>query len=31
MPGHIYGSNWDFVPCRTCKGAGMVEPQTEEG
>lgn len=18
MPGHVYGSNWDFVPCRTC-------------
>ncbi len=23
MPGHIYGSNWDFVPCRTCAGSGF--------
>jgi hypothetical protein len=25
MPGHTYGSNWDFVPCQTCHGTGFDE------
>lgn len=24
MPGHVYGSNWDWVPCQTCHGSGRV-------
>lgn len=24
MPGHVYGSNWSWVPCQTCSGAGFV-------
>lgn len=24
MPGHVYGSNWDFVPCQTCQGTGAA-------
>ena len=20
VPGHTYGSNWDWVPCQTCMG-----------
>lgn len=23
VPGHRYGSNWDWVPCQTCNGTGM--------
>jgi hypothetical protein len=26
MPGHVYGSNWDFVPCQTCNGDGKTDP-----
>lgn len=29
MPGHVYGSNWDFVPCQTCKGTGLAPDATE--
>lgn len=25
MPGHKYGSNWDWVPCHTCQGTGFVD------
>ena len=25
MPGHVYGSGWDWVPCQTCFGAGLIE------
>jgi hypothetical protein len=25
MPGHAYGSNWDWVPCQTCHGDGLVD------
>lgn len=24
MPGHKYGSNWDWVPCQTCGGSGTA-------
>lgn len=24
MPGHVYGSNWDWVPCQTCGGSGWT-------
>jgi hypothetical protein len=24
MPGHKYGSNWDWVPCQTCRGEGFI-------
>ena len=26
VPGHSYGSNWDWVDCRTCRGTGW-EPE----
>lgn len=28
MPGHKYGSNWDWVPCQTCKGTGRKPPDS---
>jgi hypothetical protein len=30
MPGHYYGSNWDWVPCQTCKGNGTRMVITKE-
>lgn len=24
MPGHVYGSNWPWVPCQTCQGVGLI-------
>ncbi len=24
MPGHVYGSNWDWVPCQTCHRDGQL-------
>lgn len=34
VPGHIYGSNWPWVPCQTCMGTMFVDvepkrPDTE--
>lgn len=26
MPGHVYGSNWAWVPCRTCSTTPPTEP-----
>jgi len=31
MPGYYYGSNWDWVPCQTCGGAGRCEPIPAKG
>lgn len=28
MPGHAYGSNWDWVPCQTCHGTGKDPAHT---
>lgn len=25
VPGHVYGSSWDWVPCPTCQGTGFVD------
>jgi hypothetical protein len=32
MPGHAYGSNWSWVPCRTCDGGRrVVDPVPARG
>ena len=31
MPGHVYGSNWDWVPCQTCGGAMTCPPIPVKG
>lgn len=31
MPGHVYGSNWAWVPCRTCDGDGKCDPVPAKG
>ncbi len=30
MPGHVYGSNWPWVPCQTCGGSGYVPAGGED-
>ena len=30
MPGHYYGSNWDWVPCQTCQGTGSIESTCDD-
>jgi DnaJ-class molecular chaperone len=27
MPGWVYGSNWEWVPCQTCNGTGRVSDE----
>lgn len=30
MPGWKYGSNWEWVPCYTCNGKGVISDESEE-